>query len=134
MKLQLVDVRTEQDLDLAFERARVHSEAILVLADPLFYQHRARIVSLAAKTSLPAVYTRPEFAEDGGLIGYGADFYAQYRRAAEYVDMILRGRKPGDLPIEQTSRFHLVVNLKSARELGLKIPNSVLERADQVIR
>ena len=134
LRLYFVDVRTDRDLEPAFERARVQTQAILVLVNPLTFMHRARIVSLAARARLPAAFNRSEFAADGGLIAYGANVRAHYKRAAEYVDKILRGTKAGDLPVEQPIQFDLVVNLGTANDLGLRIPEAVLGRADQVLR
>jgi len=104
-----------------------------VLGDPLMYSLSREIVDLSAKFRLPAVYQSREWAETGGLMSYGADRRQLYRRAAEYVDKILKGAKPGDLPVEQPTKFELVINLKTARVLGLTIPPSLLQRADQVI-
>ena len=100
---------------------------------PLFTTHRARLVDAAARRRLPAVYALKGYVEVGGLISYGADLPALYRHAAIYVDRILKGAKPGDLPVEQPTKFELVINLKTAKALGLTIPPSLLQRADQVI-
>jgi putative ABC transport system substrate-binding protein len=101
--------------------------------DPLLFSLRREIVDLSAKFRLPAVYPSSEWAEAGGLMSYGADPRQMYRRAAEYVDKILKGAKPGDLPVERPTKFELVINLKTAKALGLTIPPSLLQRADQVI-
>jgi putative ABC transport system substrate-binding protein len=109
------------------------AEALVVVVDPLTVRHRGRIVELAAKNRLPAMYGFREFADAGGLMAYGVNVPELCRRAATYVDRILKGAKPGDLPIEQATKFELVINLKTAKTLGLKVPRSLLLRADQVI-
>jgi putative ABC transport system substrate-binding protein len=108
-------------------------EGLLVFSDPFMFTRRTTIVSLAATTRVPAIYEAREFVDVGGLISYGPNIPALYRRAAVYVDKILKGAKPGDLPVEQPTKFELVINLKTAETLGLTIPQSVLLRADQVI-
>ena len=113
--------------------AQGRAEALLAEASGPAFVHRRLIVEYAAKQRLPAVYPFREFAEDGGLMAYGVDLKDQYRRAAGYVDKILKGTKPADLPVEQPTKFELVINLKTAKALGLAIPPSVLGRADQVI-
>jgi putative ABC transport system substrate-binding protein len=112
---------------------RQRVDGILVLRDAVFRAQRAQIIALAAKNRLPAVYGLREEAEAGGLIAYGASVPQLYRRAATYVDRILKGAKPVDLPVEQPTEFELVINLKTAKTLGLTIPPSLLQRADQVI-
>jgi putative ABC transport system substrate-binding protein len=99
----------------------------------MFASERGRLVALAAKNRLPAVYPLREFVDAGGLIAYGPNAVDMYRRAATYVDRILKGAKPGDLPVEQATKFELIINLKTAKALGLTIPPSLLQRADQVI-
>ncbi len=106
---------------------------LIVLSNAIVAVNRARVHALAAQYRLPAVYSYPVYAQSGGLISYGADPVAQFRDAASYIDKILRGAKPGDLPIQQPTRFALVVNLKTARALGLSVPQSLLDRADEVI-
>jgi len=108
--------------------------ALTVLPSNMFVRERRRLVDLAAKNRLPAVYTSREFVDAGGLMSYGAHQPDLFRRAATYVDKILKGAKPGDLPIEQPTKFELVINLKTAKDLGLTIPPSVLARADDLIQ
>jgi putative tryptophan/tyrosine transport system substrate-binding protein len=108
--------------------------AFMVLPDPVFNAQRARLVSLAAKHRLPAIYDRRAYADIGGLITYGPNFPDLLRRAATFVEKILKGAKPGDLPVEQPTKFELVINLKTAKQIGLTIPPNVLARADRVIR
>jgi putative ABC transport system substrate-binding protein len=105
-----------------------------VLTSPITFGQRTQLVNLAAKSRLPAVYSQPEFVDDGGLMSYTANFADLFRRAATYVDKILKGAKPAELPIEQPKKFELVINLKTAKQIGLTIPPNVLARADRVIR
>jgi len=107
---------------------------MLVLPDPVTASNRKEITALAAKYRIPALYTIPDFMDSGGLIAYGVDSAVLFRRAADYVDKILRGASPGDLPVEQPNQYVLAVNLKTARALGITIPQSILLRADEVIR
>ena len=134
MRLQFFEVRGPGDFDRAFsEMTGARAGALTVLQSTMFFLERRRLVDLAAKNRLPAVYTSRDFVDAGGLMSYGPDFADLFRRAATYVDKILKGAKPGDLPIEQPTKFELVINLKTAKALGLKIPPSLLQRADQVI-
>jgi len=112
---------------------RARAGALTDLEGSVFWSERKRLVDLAAKNRLPAVYALREFVDVGGLMSYGPDFADVWRRAATYVDKILKGAKPADLPVEQPTKFELVINLKAAKALGLTIPQSVLARADQVI-
>ena len=112
---------------------RARAGALTVLTSVMFVNERRRLVDLAAKNRLPAAYQSREFVDAGGLMSYGPDFAALWRHAATYVDKILKGVKPGDLPVEQPTKFELVINLKTAKALGLTIPPSLLLRADQVI-
>ena len=130
-----VSVATPEELDSAFaaiRRQRV--DAILLGSATFFWGHRLRIIDFAARQRLPVMYWTRIFTESGGLMSYGADYTDLYRRAPTYVDKILKGAKPGDLPIEQTTKLELVINLKTAKALGLTIPPSLLGRADQVIQ
>jgi len=113
--------------------ARERAGALLVVLDVIFYDQRKRITALAAKNRLPAVYPYSVFAEAGGLMSYAASRSDLYRQMAVYVDKILKGAKPSDLPVEQPNKFELIINLKTAKALGLTIPPSLLQRADQVI-
>jgi putative ABC transport system substrate-binding protein len=134
VRLQLVEARGPADIDRAFsDITRGRAGALAVLGSVMFLNERRRLVDLAAKNRLPAVYAQREFVDAGGLMAYGPNVADLFRRAATYVDKILKGAKPGDLPIEQPTKFDLVVNLKTAKALGLTIPPSLLLRADQVI-
>ena len=134
-QLQLLDVRKPEDLGRAFEASiRQHVGAIIVGIDDLTQMHKRDIVDSAAKNRLPAMYNSREFVDAGGLITYGVSYPDLYRRAAKFVDKILKGAKPADLPVEQPTTFELVINLKTAKALGLTIPPSVLVRADEVIQ
>jgi len=129
---QLLDVRKREDMGPAFESAiRQRADALVVGLDTLTQANQRLIVDLAAKHRLPAVYATAEFA--GGLIVYGVNYPEHYRRAADFADKIFKGVKPADLPIEQATRFGFIINLKTAKALGLTIPPSLLARADQVI-
>jgi putative ABC transport system substrate-binding protein len=134
VELESLDVRTAAELERAFDLARQRrADAVLVQRDPLYQVHRTRIISLAAKLKLPTMYPEVEAVESGGLISYGVHTGDLFRRGATYVDRILKGVKPADLPIERPVRFELAVNLSAAKALGLTIPRSVLLRADKVI-
>jgi putative ABC transport system substrate-binding protein len=134
MQLDVVDVRQPAGLVAAFETiAKGRSDALVLAADPMLFSQRARIIELAARFSLPAVYELRLFPDQGGLLSYGPLAHERFQRMALYVDRILRGARPGDLPVEQPSTFELVLNLKTARRLGLAVPPSVRLRADHVI-
>ncbi len=134
MQLHGLQAGSPAEIEAAFVAMRgERTNGVLVLRDALFFAQRTKIAALAAKNRLPAVSGIREEAEAGGLIAYGASVLLMYRRAATYVDMILKGAKPGELPVEQPERFELVVNLKTAKAFGLTIPPSLLQRADQVI-
>jgi len=134
LTVRSMEVRDTRDLDAAFEAIlREHPEALLLLVDPFLRSQRSRIVEFAAEQRIPAIYESSEFVDAGGLISYGANTLDQFRRAATYVDRILKGAKPADLPIEQPTKFELVINMKAAKALGIKVPESILLRADKVI-
>ena len=134
VQVQMIDVEAPADIPGVFETMRRRgSEALLVLPSPMFYAERRRLAALAARDRLPAIYEVKEYADEGGLMSYGPSFPEMYRRAATYVDKILKGAKPGDLPMEQPTKFEFVINLKAAKAIGLTIPPSVLARADVLI-
>jgi len=134
ISLQKVGVRSLKDADAAFSAMkRDHIAAVILMATPTFIGERRRLADLAIAHHLPMMVGAKEYAEAGGLLSYGTDYPDLFRRAAAYVDKILKGAKPGDLPIEQPTKFELVINLKTAKALGLTIPPSLLARADQVI-
>jgi putative ABC transport system substrate-binding protein len=134
VRLQFVEARGPENLDKAFsEMTRARAGALTVLPSSMFTSERRRLVDLAAKSRLPAVYPQRAFVDAGGLMGYGPNVADLFRRAATYVDKILKGAKPADLPVEQPTKFELVINLKTAKALSLTIPPSLLARADQVI-
>ena len=134
VRLQVVEARGPEDFDRAFsDMTRARADALQVATTPVFESQRRRLVDLAAQNRLPTVYAFKSWVEDGGLMSYGPDIFDLYRRAATYVDKILKGARPGDLPVEQPTKFELAINLKTAKTLGLTIPASLLLRADQVI-
>ena len=135
VRLQVVEVRGPDDFGRAFsDVTRARAGALTVLGTTMFFNARRRLVDLAAKNRMPAVYPLREFVDAGGLMAYGPNLADLFRRAATYVDKILKGAKPGDLPVEQPTKFELVINLKTAKALGITIPQSVLGRADEVIQ
>ena len=135
VRLQYLDVRGPKDIETAFREARKgRAGAVLVLQGPVFTSQRTQVADLAAKTRLPAIYPQTEYTEAGGFMCYGVNTPDLFRRAAYHVDKILKGAKPADLPIEQPTKFELVINLKAAKQIGLTIPPNVLARADRVIR
>ena len=135
LRAELLDVRSRDDLGRAFELAvRRHVDALVIGADGLIYAHQQTLVDLAARSRLPAAYPAGEFVEAGGLIAYAVNFPDLYFRFASFVDKIFKGAKPGDLPVEQPTKFELVINLKTAKTLGITIPQSLLLRADEVIQ
>ena len=134
IQLQFVEARASSEFAEAFSVAtKGRANAVLVLSSSLYFAYRAKIVELAGKSRLPAIYGTREFADAGGLMSFGVNSRDTARQAAGYVDKILKGANPGDLPIEQPTKFELVINLKTAKELGLAIPGSILARADQII-
>jgi putative tryptophan/tyrosine transport system substrate-binding protein len=135
VQLQYLDMRSPKDIETAFAAAsKGRADAVLVLASPIFNVQRKQIVDLAVKSRLPVIYYAPEWVQDGGLMSYGVSYTDLYRRAATYVDKILKGTKPADLPVEQPKKFEFIINLKAAKQIGLTIPPNVLARADKVIR
>jgi putative tryptophan/tyrosine transport system substrate-binding protein len=135
LQLQYLEVQTSKDIDVVFQEAtKGRAEAILVLANPVIIYQRAHFIDLATKNRLPAAYSQPEFVDAGGLFSYTASFSDLFRRAATYVDKILKGAKPADLPVEQPTKFEFIINLKAAKQIGVTIPPNVLARADRVIK
>ena len=135
MKLQYVDVLSPNDIETAFRTAgKSRADAILILGNFILNPHRAQIADLAVGSRLPAIYNAVEWVEAGGLLSYGTSITDLFRRAAVYVDKILKGAKPADLPVEQPTKFELIINLKAAKQIGLTIPPNVLVRADRVIK
>ena len=135
VKLQYLDILSPADIDAAFQAARnARAEAIIALASPVLTSHRKHLVEITLKNRLPAVYDRREFVEAGGLMTYTVSSTDLFRRSAKYVDKVLKGTKPADLPVEQPTKFELVINLKTAKQIGLTIPPNVLARADRVIK
>ena len=135
VKLQYVDILVSRDIESAFRAAaKGRTDAVLVLGSPFLLSNRTQVAELAVKNRFPAIYYSTEFVEDGGLMSYGVSFVDLHRRAATYVDKILKGAKPADLPVEQPTKFEFVISLKAAKQIGLPIPPNVLARADKVIR
>jgi putative ABC transport system substrate-binding protein len=134
-RLQYLDIRSPNEIDTAFQEARKgRADAVLVLTSAVFVLHRTQLADLAIKSRLPVIYDRREFVDDGGFMSYGTSFADLARRTATYVDKILKGAKPADLPVEQPTKFELIINLKAAKQIGLTIPPNVLARADKVIK
>ena len=135
IQLSFVGVRASEEFGPAFSAiSRTQAKALFLLEAPFFFVHRTTLLELASKARLPAIYGERKWVDEGGLMSYGANYADQFRRAAGYVDKILKGAKPGDLPIEQPTKFEFIVNLKTAKALGINIPQSILVRADEVIR
>jgi putative tryptophan/tyrosine transport system substrate-binding protein len=135
LPLQMLEVREPNDFEPAFgAMVKEHADALLLSGDPIFFVHRKRLAALALKSRLPSMSTQWQWVDAGGLLSYGPSLPDQWGRAATYVDKILRGAKPSDLPIEQPAKFELVINLRTARELGITMPKSMLQRADEVIQ
>ena len=135
IKIHFLDARSPNDVETAFREAiKIRADAVLVPTMPIVASQRAQIADLAVKNRLPAMYGQPEYVDAGGLMFYGASITDLFRRAATYVDKILKGAKPADLPVEQPTKFELIINLKAAKQIGLTIPPNVLVRADKVIK
>jgi putative tryptophan/tyrosine transport system substrate-binding protein len=135
VQLQYLDILSAKDIETAFrEASKERAEAVFVLGNPVFTARRTLLAQYAVKNKLPAAYPRSDFVENGGLMSYGVNRADLDRRAAIYVDKILKGAKPGDLPVEQPKKFEFAINLKTAKQIGLTIPPNVLARADRVIR
>jgi putative ABC transport system substrate-binding protein len=133
LQLEVVGVQGAEDLERAVQAAKRKVDGFVVLRDSVLIENQARLLAIMATTRLPAMYGMREFVDSGGLVSYGPSLVDMYRRAAYLVDKILRGAKPSDLPVEQATKFELVINLKTAKALGLTVPPSLLQRADQVI-
>ena len=135
VQLQYRDVLSPKDIETAFRAAsKERADAVLVLTSPVLNSHRRQLANLAANNRLPAIYAREEYVEDGGLMSYGVNQADLDRRAANYVDKILKGAKPAELPVEQPTKFEFIINLKAAKQIGLTIPPNVLARADRVLK
>jgi putative tryptophan/tyrosine transport system substrate-binding protein len=135
VKLQYLDVRSPKDIEAAFRAAsKERAEAVIVLGGPMLASQRTQIIDLAVKSRLPVIYANPGIVEAGGLVSYGVNNRDLDRRPATFVDKILKGRKPADLPVEQPMKFEFIINLKAAKQIGLTIPPNVLARADKVIK
>jgi putative ABC transport system substrate-binding protein len=135
LQLHSMEVSSADKFEGAFKEAiKASSAALALMGSPFFFSHQKQIVDLAAKNRLPAIYSNREFVVSGGLMSYGADQTEPYRRAAVLVNKILKGAKPADLPVEQATKFELVINLKTAKQIGVTIPPNVLARADKVIK
>jgi len=134
VQLRSLKIRKAADIDTTFTAIKKPLAALVIVADPISNSNRPKIADLAAKTKIPAIYGARSWVEDGGLMSYGTDLVESSRRSASYVDKILKGVKPADLPVEQPTKFELVINLKAAKQIGLTILPNVLARADRVIR
>lgn len=135
LRLQTLDILSRKDIEIAFQAvSKEHAEAVLVLVSAVALAERNQIVELATKRQVPVMYPQNEYVEDGGLMSYAPDYADLFRRAAIYVDKILKGAKPANLPVEQPKKFDFIINLKTAKRIGLTIPPNVLARADRVIR
>jgi putative tryptophan/tyrosine transport system substrate-binding protein len=135
VKLQYLDVLSPKDIETAFRAAvKGRADAVLMIASPVLVLQRAQLADLAVKSRLPAIYPQTEYTEATGLMYYGTNTPELFRRAATYVDKILKGAKPADLPVEQPTKFEFIVNLKAAKQIGLTVPPNVLARADRVIK
>jgi putative ABC transport system substrate-binding protein len=134
VELQLLETRGSNEFDGAFAAmSKERAGALLVVTDPIFVLHRARLADLASKNRLPSMYGMGEYVKAGGLISYGPNLSDRFRHAATFVDNVLKGAKPADLPVQQPTKFELTINLRTAKALGLTVPPSLLARADEVI-
>ena len=130
-----LDLQDANDIETAFRAAgKERAGAVILLSNSILTSQRRQIIDLAVKSRLPVSYARPEFVESGGLMTYGVSMTDLYRRAASYIDKILKGTKPADIPVEQPKKFEFIINLKAAKQIGLTIPPNVLARADKVIK
>ena len=135
VQIQYLDIQESKDIETAFGAAsKARADAVVVLGSPTLNLRRTQVIDLAVNNRMPGVYAQPEYIEAGGLMYYGPSFTDIFRRAATYVDKILKGAKPADLPVEQPKKFEFIVNLKAAKQIGLTVPPNVLARADRVIR
>lgn len=135
VQVQYLDVVDPRDIDMTFREAtKSRADGVLVLQNNILNSHRRQVTDLAAKSRLAAIYYAPEFSDNGGLISYAPSINSLYRRAATYLDKILKGAKPAELPVEQPTKFELIINLRAAKQIGLTIPQWVLVKADKVIR
>jgi len=134
LQVKTIEMKGPDDLEKSFRTAGKETDALIISGGGWMNGHRARIASLAVKTRLPAIFPASQFVLDGGMMSYGADFLDQYRRVAYYVDRILKGAKPAELPVEQPTKFEFVINLKTAKQIGLTIPPNVLARANRLIK
>ena len=135
VKVQYLDVLDPKDIETAFQAAsKGRADGVLVLNSAVIVSRRTQVVDLAMKSRLPAIYYQSDFVEDGGLMTYSTSITDLSRRTATYVDKILKGARPGDLPVEQPTKFEFIINLKAAKQIGLTIPPNVLARADRVIK
>jgi ABC-type uncharacterized transport system substrate-binding protein len=135
VQLQFLNILGHENIETVFQAAsKWRADAVLVLAGPVVFSQRRQVADLAVKSRLPATYPRPEFMEAGGLMTYGVNITDLHRRAAIFVDKILKGAKPADLPVEQPKKFEFIINLKAAKQIDLTIPPNVLVRADKVIK
>jgi len=135
MQPQYLDILDPKDIETAFLTAtKGRADAVLVIGSPVNFNQRTQVAELAVKSRLPVMHSNTEYVDAGGLMTYGPNYPDLYRRAATYVDKILKGAKPADLPVEQPIKFEFIINLKTAKQIGLTIPPNVLARADKVIR
>ena len=135
VKVQYLEVRGPKDIETVFRAASEgRADAVLVLGSPVLVSQQTQVADLAAKNRLPAIYPQSDYMDAGGLMFYGVSITEMYRHAATYVDKILKGAKPADLPVEQPKKFEFIINLKAAKQIGLTIPPNVLARADKVIK